>query len=506
MEQSNKRILKNTAFLYVRMLVMMVLSFFTTRIVLEKLGIEDYGLYNVIGGFVSMFTILNNILQSATRRFMSISIGQNNKKQIKDTFSTSFVLHLLIGILIILVLESIGLILLNTQINIPEGRESAANWVYQFSIFSVFLSITQTPYTAAVTSHEHFNIYAYMSIFDVIAKLGILFLLIYLPFDKLVIYAFLICFVNILNVIIYRIYCINRFEECSFSLHINKSLFKQMISFSGWDSLGNISAVINNHGVSILLNIFFNTSINASRGLAATVSSTISTFVSGFISAAEPQLAKFYIKNDMERFEHLIFNVSQYTLFMLAIIAVPVLLELEYVLLIWLDKVPDFTASFIKITIITTFIQYSNLMILKGIVAIGRVKQLTMMTTPMYFIHLPLVWITLKVGWSPNMVYWVGMIPSFLGLIMNLHILNKYTGFPSMKYFFNIFIKNIALLTVSCIIPFIVHNNMPEGFIRFIAVCVVSIICTLTVMWFFALNKEIRTMLLHKTKSILHII
>lgn len=498
MEQSNKRILKNTSFLYMRMLVMMALSFLTTRIVLEKLGVDDYGLYNVVGGFVAMFTVLNNVLQSATRRFMSIAIGQGDSRKIRDTFSTSFVMHLAIGAIVIFALETIGLWLLNTQLNIQEGRETAANWVFQFSVFSVFLAITQTPYTAAVTSHERFNVYAYMSIFDVVAKLGILFLLVYLPFDKLIVYAFLMCAVNFASVAIYRVYCIRQFTECHITFHVDKPLFKQMLTFSGWDSLGNVSAVVNNHGLSILLNMFFGTAINASRGLAATVSSTVSTFVSGFITAAEPQLAKFYSKGEMDRFERLIFNVSQYTLFMLAIIAVPVMLELDYVLKLWLGNVPDFTSAFVKITVIATFIQYSNLMVLKGIVAIGRVKQITTMTTPMYFLHLPLVWCALKIGWDPTSVYWVGMIPSFLGLSMNLYILHKYTGFPSFKYFCSIFLKNLCLIFISCIVPFIIHDMLYEGFTRFAVVCCVSILCTLLTMWFFALNNETREMVLRK--------
>ena len=486
------------------MLVMMALSFLTTRIVLNKLGIDDYGLYNVVGGFVAMFTILNNVLQSATRRFMSISIGEGNQNKINSTFSTSFFLHILIGVVVVFTLETVGLWLLNTQLNIQDGRETAANWVFQFSVISVFLAITQTPYTAAVTSHERFNIYAYMSIFDVIAKLGILFLLVYLPFDKLVVYAFLMCFVNSLSVVLYILYCNNNFVECHISLLIDKFLFKQMLTFSGWDSLGNISAVINNHGLSILLNLFFGTAINASRGLAATVSSTISTFVSGFITAAEPQLAKFYAKGEMKRFESLIFNVSQYTLFMLAIIAVPVMLELDYVLKLWLGEVPDYTSIFIKITVIATFIQYSNLMVLKGIVAIGKVKQITFMTTPMYFLHLPLVWGALKIGWDPTAVYWVGMIPSILGFCMNLYILHKYTGFPSREYFYAIFLKNVCLVGISCILPYFIHISFQEGAIRFIVVCCFSILSTLIIMWFFALNKEVRKMLMSKVKSILH--
>ena len=486
------------------MLVMMALSFLTTRIVLNKLGIDDYGLYNVVGGFVAMFTILNNVLQSATRRFMSISIGEGNQNKINSTFSTSFFLHILIGVVVVFTLETVGLWLLNTQLNIQDGRETAANWVFQFSVISVFLAITQTPYTAAVTSHERFNIYAYMSIFDVIAKLGILFLLVYLPFDKLVVYAFLMCFVNLLSVVLYILYCNNNFVECHISLLIDKFLFKQMLTFSGWDSLGNISAVINNHGLSILLNLFFGTAINASRGLAATVSSTISTFVSGFITAAEPQLAKFYAKGEMKRFESLIFNVSQYTLFMLAIIAVPVMLELDYVLKLWLGEVPDYTSIFIKITVIATFIQYSNLMVLKGIMAIGKVKQITFMTTPMYFLHLPLVWGALKIGWDPTAVYWVGMIPSILGFCMNLYILHKYTGFPSREYFYAIFLKNVCLVGISCILPYFIHISFQEGAIRFIVVCCFSILSTLIIMWFFALNKEVRKMLMSKVKSILH--
>ena len=505
MNQSNKRILKNTSFLYVRLLVMMALSFLTTRIVLIQLGVEDYGLYNVVGGFVAMFAVLNNVLQSATRRFMSIGIGDGNPQKINNTFSTSFVMHLIIGVFVVIALETIGLWLLNSQLNIQESRETAANFVFHLSVFSVFLSITQTPYTATVTSHERFNVYAYMSIFDVCSKLGILFFIVYIPLDKLIVYAAMMCVINFASVLIYQIYCKKHFPECRVSFHVDTVLLKQMLTFSGWDSLGNVSAVINNHGLSVLLNMFFGTAINASRGLAATVSSTISNFVSGFITAAEPQLAKFYAKGEMDKFERLIFNVSQYTLFMLAIIAVPVILELDYVLKLWLKDVPNYTATFVKITVISTFIQYSNIMILKGIVAIGRVKQITTMTTPMYFIHLPLVWIVLKIGWNPTSVYWVGMIPSCLGLVMNLYILHKYTNFPSIKYFNNIFLKNLCLVAISCVVPYFIHTSLTDGGHRFIVVCAASILCTLIIMWFFALNKDVRCMLSLKIKSIFKI-
>lgn len=498
MEENNRRILKNTIYLYLRQIIIMFLAFFSTRIVLKKLGVDDYGLYNIVGGFVALFTVFNNILASATRRFMALSIGKKDPILIKNTFSTSFVLHIIIAVLVVVILETLGIYLLNTVLNIDSDRMSAANWVFQFSVFSVFLSITQTPYVACITAREHFSVYAFMSIFDVVAKLLVLYLLVTIPGDKLIVYAALLCAVNIVSISIYRIYCMRIFPECAFSLHIDKQLFRDMLSFSGWDSLGNISSMVNAHGMSILLNLFFNTAINASRGLAETVSTTIANFVIGFVVAAEPQLAKYYAQNDMKRFERLIFNVSQYTLFLLAIIAVPVFMEIDYVLALWLDTVPDYTSSFIKITIWATIIQYSNMMVLKGIVAIGRVKQITTMTVPMYFIHLPLVWFVLWLGMSPNAVYWVAMIPYFLGLSMNLHILHKYAGFPSKQYFFQIFCKNLGVIMIACIPPYIVRSMMEDGLMRFLVVCGISVLTTLSLMWLFSLNRDVKQMIMAK--------
>ena len=498
MEENNKRILKNTIYLYIRMFVMMALSFVSTRIVLDKLGVDDYGIYNVVGGFVAMFTILNNVLQSATRRFLSVAIGKGEQKLIDSTFSTSLTMHLVIGGVVVVLLETLGAWLLNNTLNIAADRMYAANWVLQFSIINVLLAILQTPFQAAVTSHEKFNVYAIMSIFDVMAKIAILFLLVLLPFDKLIVYAILLSCVNVLSNTIYLIFCRKNFHECKMSLVVDKSLMYEMLKFSGWDSLGNISSILNAQGVTILLNLFFTTAVNAARGLATTVTTTIANFVTGFITAAEPQLAKYYVNKEAERFNNLIFNISRMTLFMLAVIAVPVFMEMDYVLRLWLNEVPDYTSAFIKITIIGTFVQYSNSMVLKGIVAIGKVKQITTLTTPLYFIHIPLVYIVLKLGWSPVSAYWVSIIPSCLGFLMNLHILHNHAGFPSRKYFFEVFVKNVALILCACIPPYFVQIFFESSFSRFILVCSVSILSTITILWFLALNKEVRQIVLSK--------
>ena len=283
----------------------------------------------------------------------------------------------------------------------------------------------------------------------------------------------------------------------------DKPLLSDMLRFSGWDSFGTVTSIANTQGITLMLNMFFNTAVNASRGLANSVTATIDQFVSGFIQAAEPQLAKFYAQNDYKRFEKLIFNVSQMTLFMLAIIAVPVWMEMEFVLQLWLGTVPEYTAEFIKITIISCFVSYSNLMLIKGCTAIGRVKENSLYMAPAALIHLPLVYIVLKLGWSPIAVYWVSIIPSVMRMFIALNILKRFKRFPALRYFTTIFLKNMAIVILACVIPYIIRNMMAEGWLRFLVVCGVSVICTVILMWLLALNGETRKMVLKKVVNIL---
>ena len=259
MEENNKRIVKNTIYLYIRQFIILALSFISTRIVLDKLGASDYGVNNLVAGFVSMFAILNGILNTGTSRYMALAIGKGDEKEAKLTFSTAVVIHLFIALVVVIALESFGLWFLNYRLNIVENRMFAANIVFQISVLSTFISITQTPYSAAVTAHEKFGIYAYMSIFDVVAKILVLFLLVYLPYDKLIVYCALQLVVTLMGRAIYNWYCNVKFEECTFSFKIDKALCKQMLQFSGWTAFGQLIFTINGQGISILLNLFYNT-------------------------------------------------------------------------------------------------------------------------------------------------------------------------------------------------------------------------------------------------------
>lgn len=503
MERNDKRIFKNTIFLYIRMFITMCISFITTRIVLDKLGVSDYGTYNIVGGFISMFTVLNSILQTGTRRFLALNIGKGNKELIQQTFSTAFVIHIWIAIIVTILIETIGLWFLNYQLNIPEGRINAANWIFQFSIISVFLNITQTPFTAAITAHEKFNIYAYISIFDAIAKVIVVYLLVIIPGDKLILYGGLILIVNFIDICLYRIYCIRHFNECKFSISINKNIFTEMIQFSGWSTLGHISVVLNSNGISIILNLFFGTTINAARGIANTVTYTIKQFVDGFIIASQPQLIKLYGAGEIEQFHQLIFNVSKYTLFLLSIIIVPVVLEIDFVLNLWLNTVPAYTPIFIKITMIICLLSYSNNMLDQGVVASGYMRQLTTITTPMYLLNLPLTYLVLKLGGSPSTAYMVGALPIFLAFLSNLYILKKYTQFPAHKFFIFVFLKNLILIFIASIIPVYIQSQMAFGIKRFLVVCSISVICTITILYYLGLDKPVRIMINNKIKSLI---
>lgn len=498
MEANNKRIFKNTIYLYVRQIVIMALSFVSTRIVLDKLGASDYGVNNLIAGFVSIFTLLNSILQTGTRRFLALNLGKENADLQKRTFSTAFVIHLLIAIVVVILLESIGIWFLNTQLNIEPDRMIAANWIYQFSIITVFMAVTQTPFVAAITAHEKFNIYAYMSILDVVLKIAVLFLLVYIPMDKLIVYGFLTMCTSLISIIIYRTYCLRKFSECGFSLKVDKPLFKEMLTFSWWSAMGHFIVVLNSQGMSIMLNLFFNTIVNAARGLASTVFFTIQQFVGGFIVAAEPQLVKYYGANDMKNFYRLIFNISQYSLFLLAIFLVPVVLEIDYVLGLWLTDVPQYTGSFIKISIAVSVIHFSNQMVDKGVVAAGRVKESSLYSAPLYLILLPLAYIVLKLSWNPTMVYYLDVLPNGLAFLMNLYILRKATNFPAGIFLWNVFFKNVILILIASILPLIIQMQLEQGLIRFLVVCSLSVISTITILWLFGLNNETRKMVMNK--------
>lgn len=495
MEENNRRIAKNTIYLYIRTLVIMFLSFFTTRIVLEKLGASDYGINNLVAGFTTMFGVLNNILSTSTNRFLSLSLGKNDTELQKKVFSTALVMHLIVAFTVVCILEIAGLWFLENKLNINSDRVWAAKCVFHIAVFNVFWQCTQTPFSACVTSHEHFNMYAIMSIYDVVAKLLVVYFLVILPGDKLIIYALLNMFVSLTSVWIYRFYCVKHFEECTFSMKIDKPLCKEMLKFSGWGAFGQLIYTINGQGQNIILNIFYTTVMNAAKGLASTVNYTITQFIAGFMTAAQPQLVKFWGAGDRIHFEKLIFNVTQYSIFLLAIIGVPALLEIDYVVNLWIGgNVPEYTTDFIKITLVCGIIYRSNSMIGNGLLAAGFIKQQNLYSAPLYIMSLPVLYFVLHMGWGPLVAMWIGNGISLIEFIINLILLHNYTKFPSWTFFKDIFLKNILIISIAYMIPWIIQQQMEPGFLRFIIVCLIAVVCTVTLLYFLGMNKDTRHM------------
>lgn len=348
---NNKLIAKNTIFLYVRMFLIMGVSLYTSRVVLDKLGVVDYSLYGVVGGVVSMLTFLNGTLTIGTSRFITYELGRGDRKRLSDTFVTSFHVHLLLAMIIILLMETGGLWFLYNKVNIPPERMDACFWVFQLSLLTTFVNITQVPYSSLVSSHEHFDIYAYVSIFEAFAKLCVCYVLFVTPFDKLVVYAALLVVIQLSVAMFYRFYCIRKFEESHLSLKFNKSVFRSLIGFSGWNIMANLSDMLKRQGVIIIINIFLNPVVVASQTLANQVSMQLMGFVNNFRLAFNPQIIKLYASGDRAASKRLTLQTTVICFDMLLFLVLPCIYTMKTIMGVWLVDVPEYAVLFTQFTL-----------------------------------------------------------------------------------------------------------------------------------------------------------
>jgi len=346
---NNKRIAKNTLLLYFRMLITMLVSLYTSRVVLQTLGISDYGLYNVVGGVVTMFTFINGTLASGTQRFLTFELGANNKEKLHRVFNTAMALHGLLALVLFFLVETIGLWFLYNKMNIEAGRMDAAFWVFQFSCITMLINVIQVPYMSSLISHEKMDIYAYMSIFDVVMKLLIVFLIQVVDYDKLIL--------NCISALIYNIYCRKLFDECKISRAFDKKIFREMMNFSGWNIFGCASVTFQGQGVNILLNMFFGTVVNAARGIAFQVNGIVMQFVNNFQMAVNPQIVKHYAAGETNQMIKLSTVNSKLAAFLLLFILVPLFIEIDFVLHVWLGEYPAYAPIFLRIILIQSVIQ-----------------------------------------------------------------------------------------------------------------------------------------------------
>lgn len=468
--ENNKRIAKNTMMLYFRMLLIMAVSLYTVRVVLNTLGEVDYGLYNVVGGVVTMFSFLSNTMASATQRFFSFEIGRKNYEQLKNIFSLTMMIYVMIALVILLLAETIGLWFLNTHMTIPGERMEAANWVYQFAIFSFMMTMFTIPYNAAIIAHERMKVYAYVSIIEVSLKLLIVYVLILFSFDKLKLYAILIFGVTTLVTLIYRTYCKRKFEECKFSFYWNIALFKEIISYSGWNLFGTIASIFNNQGVNILLNIFFGPIVNAARGIAYQLNSAIIQFVQNFMTATRPQIIKYYAADKKLEMLKLVFQSSKFSFLLLFILSMPVLLETKFILTLWLKVVPEHVILFTRLIIITALIDSLSYPLMTAAQATGKIKIYQSSVGGVMLLNLPIAFFFLKMGYPPQTVFFLGIINSCVCLSLRLILLNKMIDLRITNYIAIVIFPILLVSLIAYILPSFLILKFDQGIKRFVII------------------------------------
>jgi O-antigen/teichoic acid export membrane protein len=496
---NNKRIAKNTLMLYFRMLFMMVVSLFTSRVILSTLGVEDYGIYNVVGGIVTMFTVLSGSLSSAISRFITFELGKGNIQKLKIVFSTGVNIQIGMSALVVLVAEAVGIWFLNTKMNIPTERLNAANWVFQCAVGTFVLNLLSVPYNAAIIAHEKMSAFAYISIVEVSLKLIIVYMLTISPFDRLKTYAVLLLCLGAIIRFVYGVYCKRHFEECTYHFVFDKPILREMTGFAGWNFLGNGAYMFNTQGVNILMNMYFGVAVNAARGVATQVDAALKQFVNNFTTAVNPQITKSYAQGDLPYMHKLICRSAKFSAFLMLFFAVPILLETQSILTIWLKTVPDYAAVFLRLIIISTFADtiLANSLV-TALSATGDIKRYQIIVTTFGCMVFPLSWIAYAMGMEPQVSYIIYFVIYFILLFVRLWLLRDMIKLPIKMYVKDVLYRLFFVIAVSFAIPSILHLSMHEGWIRLLSVCAASVVITAIAEYRLGLSLQERTFIKNK--------
>lgn len=477
--ENTKRVAKNTGLLYVRTIVMMLISLFTSRIVLEALGVENYGINNVVGGVVGMFSIISGSLSGSISRFLTYALGEDNKEKLRKIFSMSINIQIFIGLVIIILAESCGIWFINHKLNIPPDRLIAAHWVFQCAVFGFFISLLNVPYNASLIAHERMGVFAYMTIIDVVIKLLMAYAIFITPFDKLITFAILNLCVGILMRIIYGIYCVRNFEECRYEWAIfDKKLAKEMTGFAWWGFFGNTAWMFNTQGVNILINMFFGVVYNAARGVAGQVEAAVMGFVGNFSTALNPQITKSYAAGDKDYLFSLICRGTKFTYFLTLFFVIPLWFEAQTVLSIWLVEVPEDSAIFLKLSLICSIITTGGSPLLTAIMATGNIRKYEIITTLTGCLVFPFTYICYKFGMPILSTYFIYMIVYTILVWIKMCFAEKLFGMPSIMFVKGAIIPAALATGLALVLPFVISLTVPASIFRLIFMCIITTIST----------------------------
>ncbi len=472
---NNQRVAKNTLLLYVRTIFVMLVSLYTSRVVLKALGVNDYGIYNVVGGFVAMFSIISNALTSTLMRFITFELGHGDKDKLNRIFSTGVNIQILLSFIIILLIETFGVWFLNNKMNIPLERVSAANWVLQCSAITFAIGLLNVPYNAVIVAHERMSVYAYISIIEASLKLGVVYLLFVSKWDKLVLYAILQTIVVFIVRLIYGLYCNRHFEETKYHRVHDKELVKEMFGFAGWSFFPHAAYVLNTQGVNIAINMFFNVGVNAARGIASQVQHAVMQFIDNFTTALNPQITKSYAAGEIRQMELLVIRGAKLSYFLALIICLPILVETEYILQLWLTEVPSHTIAFTRLAIIGTLIDKLGNTGYTACMATGRIKQYVIWLSSVGCLVFPVTIVAYCFGAPVESTYIIYAIVYFCVDIVRLWIMKGLLSFPVWEFVKEVLFKILIVTPVAVIGPIIFIHFFPQSFVRLFFSVIISV-------------------------------
>lgn len=492
---NNKRIAKNTILLYCRTLIIMLVSLYTSRVVLHVLGVEDYGIYNVVGGIVAMFSFITSTLGSASQRYIAYDLAQNNEERLRQTFSLIMLSYGIVALITLLLAEIIGVWFLNTHMNIPENRMVAANWVLQASIIGFILNIFTAPYMAVIIAHERMNVYAYLSILDAIIKLSSVYILKVVLYDSLILYAILMLLCTFIVTAIYRYYCKKQYNESVYVFYYDRNRLKEIISYTWWSMFGPIANVVRKQGVNILLNLFFGPAINAARAISYQINSAISSFISNFYTALRPQIIKNYSSGDEKRMRMLIHSSSKLSFYLLLLFATPIYFNVEKILELWLDSYPAYCVVFVRLILITSLIEVFNNPLVAGLIATGQIKKYQQIIGALYILNLPISAILLHIGYGPEITLYINMLLMIVSLLPRLFLCKKYYGLNISEYVMSVLLRCGIVACISCVTALIINSHLilidNIGWVYELALSFISImITTIMIAYLFGINKS----------------
>lgn len=499
----SKRIAKNTLLLYGRMALMMLITLYTSRVILQALGVTDFGIYNAVGGFVAMFSVITGSLSAAISRFITFELGRGDTDKLTRIFSTSLIIQLLLGLSIVVLAEAVGVWFLNNKMTIPAGRMAAANWVLQFSLATFVINLVSIPYNACIIAHERMSAFAYISLLEAGCKLLIAYLITFAPCDRLAFYGLLMCLMALIVRATYGLYCKRHFSECRIRWQLDRPLFREIASFAGWNFIGASSGVLRDQGVNVLLNVFCGPAINAARGIAMQVSSAINQFVRNFQMAINPQITKSYAQGDTDYLMKLVFQGSRLSFYMLLLLSLPVIMETHTILQLWLNKVPDHTVTFVRLILLFVMTESISNPLITLMLATGKIRNYQLIVGGCQLLNFPIAYALLKMGLPPESTVVLSIAIACLCLATRLYMLRNMIKLPVRRFLTNVVLNILVVSLLSAILPSIIASYMDESITRFLIVVPVSLLSAFVCAFYMGCSRSERQFIRKKTSVIL---